>query len=222
MITETANRRARILTFWQKHGLEATLDAFQVKRSTLFLWKQKLRESKGNLESLNNKSRAPKNKRKRIIPIEVKAFILNHRKLYPKLGKEKIAELLKQESIAKLSYSTIGRMIFDLKQRGELLKHTQLSLSAKTGRLIERKPVKKHKKLRRKGYQPANAGDLLQIDTIEKFINGIKRYVVSAIDLKSDFGFAYAYTSANSKNTMDFFQKLQEVSPPKDLIGHLD
>ncbi len=37
--------------------------------------------------------------------------------------------------------------------------------------------------------------------------------MVSAIDLKSDFGFAYAYTSTNSKNTMDFFQKLQEAAP---------
>jgi hypothetical protein len=41
-------------------------------------------------------------------------------------------------------------MIFDLKQRGELPKHIQFSLS-ETGRLIKQKPVKKHKKLRRKG-----------------------------------------------------------------------
>ena len=53
MISEEAKRRARILTFWQTHGLAATMDAHSVKRRTLFLWQQKLKEREGKLESLN-------------------------------------------------------------------------------------------------------------------------------------------------------------------------
>jgi transposase InsO family protein len=214
MIKEEAKKRAAILAFWQKHGLQATMDAYGVSRSTLFLWKQKIKKGNGKLESLNNGSRAPKNRRRRIIPPHIKSFIVEQRKLCPRLGKEKINELLRQKNIANLSDSTIGRMIADLKQKGELPKRIQVSMYARTGNIVE-KTKKKRKKLRRKGYKPEKAGDLLQLDTIEKFINGIKRYVVSAIDLESDFGFAYAYTSANSKNTRDFFEKLQEVSPFK-------
>jgi transposase InsO family protein len=213
MIKEEAKKRVAILSFWQEHGLQAVIDAYGISRPTLFLWKKKLKEGRGRLESLNNESRAPKNKRKRIIPQKVREFITEQRKLHPDLGKEKIAGLLKEEGIANLSDSTIGRMIADLKQRGELPKRAKLSMHARTGNLIERKQLKKHKKIRRKSYQPGKEGDLLQLDTIEKFINGLKRYVVSAIDLKSDFGFAYAYNSANSKNTRDFFQKLKEVAP---------
>lgn len=57
MITEITLHRSKILNFWNKHGLAATLDAFEVKKRTLFLWKQKLKTGEGNLESLNNLSR---------------------------------------------------------------------------------------------------------------------------------------------------------------------
>jgi transposase InsO family protein len=213
MIQEEALKKAKILEFWQKYGLNATIEAFNVKRSTLYLWKKKLKESGGKLESLNNKSRAPKNKRKRIVDPIVEEYIIKLRTKYPRLGKEKISKILKEEKISNLSPSTIGRIINDLKERGKLPKHTKLSLNAKTGKLIEKKPRKIKKKLRRKGYYPTSEGDLIQIDTIVKFINGIKRYIITAIDLKSEFTFAYAYSSLNSKNTLDFFQKLQEVAP---------
>ena len=113
MIQEIAIKRAKILLFWQKYGLKATIDAYGVKRLTLFLWKKKLKEGNGRLESLNNKSRTPKNKRKRIIDKEVEEFIIKQRKIYPRLGKEKIAELLEQEGIKKISPSTVGRILFN-------------------------------------------------------------------------------------------------------------
>ena len=52
-----------ILIFWEKHGTKATLDAFPVKRRTLFNWKARIEKSGGRLESLNNQSRVPKKKR---------------------------------------------------------------------------------------------------------------------------------------------------------------
>ncbi len=212
MITEKAKHRTKVLIFWEKHGLEAALDAFPVKRSILFLWKKKLRESGGKFESLNNQSRVPKNKRQRIIEPKVSDFIIGQRKIYPRLGKEKLAVLLRDEEIANYSSSTVGRIIIDLKKKGRLPQRTRLSFYAKTGNILERKTVKR-RKLRRKDYKPEKEGDLLQLDTIVNFINGIKRYVITAIDLKSDFAFAYGYTSSSSNSTRDFFQKLETVFP---------
>ena len=68
MITEQALRKARILAFWEKHGLQAAMEAFGVKRRTLFLWKRKLKEAEGKFEGLNEKKTTPKIKRKRIWP----------------------------------------------------------------------------------------------------------------------------------------------------------
>ena len=42
MITKSAKKRARILAFWEKHGLEATKEAFAVKQSTLYDWRKRL------------------------------------------------------------------------------------------------------------------------------------------------------------------------------------
>jgi hypothetical protein len=39
-MTDKAKKKFEVLVFWEKHGLSATMDAFGVKRRTLFLWKK--------------------------------------------------------------------------------------------------------------------------------------------------------------------------------------
>lgn len=213
MIQEKTKQKVKILAFWDKHGLDATLDAYSVKKRTLYLWKQKLREGNGRLESLNERSKAPIKRRERITNKEVEEFIIKTREEHPRLGKEKMNVLLKEEGLMGASDSTVGRIIKDLKERGKIKKGNKISLYGKTGVLRDKKPQKKRKKLRIKDYKPKQQGDLIQIDTVVKFINGIRRYMVTAIDTKSDFAFAYTYKSPSSKNTKDFFQKLEDVSP---------
>ena len=53
MINEEAKQRAKILTFWKKYGVAAAVEAYGVKKRTLYGWQAKLRASKGKLESLN-------------------------------------------------------------------------------------------------------------------------------------------------------------------------
>ena len=61
-------RRIKILKFWNIHGLEATNDAFDVSRATLFRWQQVLDNNQGNVSVLDPRSTAPKQKRVRLIP----------------------------------------------------------------------------------------------------------------------------------------------------------
>ena len=209
MIQEEAQKRARILTFWGAHGLAAAKDAFKVSKPTLYRWSKLLEEGGGKLESLNKQSTAPKNRRKRTIPPEVQRFILQERQFDLRLSKDKLAVMMKDDGVAKFSASTVGRMLGDLKRQGVLPKYTKLSLSGKTGRLIERKPKKSKVKLRSKGHQ----GGLVKADSIIRFHNGIKRYIVTALDCKSKFAFAYAYSSHSSKATSDFMRTFKAVSP---------
>jgi len=214
MIQDEAQRKVKIITFFEKHGLNATLDAFNVSKSSIYLWRQILKENNGKMEALNNKSRRPHRIRKRIVPEEIKRFIIDTRYGRGKIGKVKISRMLKDEKIAIISGSTAGRMISDLKRKN-MLKDGQgikFSINGKTGKIRE-KPINKRKKQRRKDYIPEKAGNLLQLDTITKFINGVKRYVITAIDLKSDFAFAYGYERLNSANAKDFFIKLKKVCP---------
>jgi len=216
MLTEKAKYKVKVLVFSEKHGLEATLDAFPHKRSTLFEWKKTLRENNGRLESLNEKSRCPKNKRKPDWDATAVQYVEKLRNEHPRLGKDKIKPLLdrycREQGVKTESASTVGRILAHLKEKKRIPTGKKLSLFARTGNLIERSRIKR-KKVRRKNYQPEHPGDLLQIDTIVKFINSIKRYVITAIDLKSEFGFAYGYRNHSSKSTTDFFSKLQQAAP---------
>lgn len=208
MITEEAQKRVKILSFWEEYGEAATKDAFGVSRATLFRWQATLRQKGGAVQALNKQSTAPKQKRRRIIPPEVEAFIIKERK-WEKIGKEKLGKMIRDKSIADVSDSTVGRILADLKQQGKLPDPVKVTLSARTGRMIERKQPKKRKKLRSKGH----AGGLVKADTVVRFTNGIKRYVVTAIDRESKFGFAYAYKSHSSKAAADFMQTFKSVAP---------
>lgn len=209
MITEQAKERCRILAFWEKHGDTATVEAFKVSRRTLFRWQKKLKAEGGKLEGLNARNTAPKRRRERKIPDVIKNFILKERKYDPQLSKDKLAVLMREDKVANLSASTVGRMLNDLKKRGVLSNPVKLSLSGKTGRLIERKSLKARKKLRSKGH----TGGLVKADSIVRFTNGIKRYIVTAIDKEAKFAFAYAYKNHSSDAATDFMKKFKSVAP---------
>ena len=124
MIQEIAKRRARALIFYEKYGLDATLEAFHISRATLYRWKCKLKEGKGKLESLNNQSRTPQTKRRRTIDPRIETYIIEQREKHPRLGKKKLTPLLKAKCLEwsrePLSEATVGRIIRDLKDRGRL------------------------------------------------------------------------------------------------------
>lgn len=218
MISEIALKRIKILSFWKAHGLAATIDAFGVKRSTLFLWKAKLHADGGKMESLNPGSRAPHERRRRTVDPRIVEFIIRERKqTYHRLGKEKLHARLQivcpELNIPCPSPSTVGRVLSDLKKQGRLPHPMKLSFYGKTGLFRLKKIVRRRKKLRRKGYKPEQSGDLVQMDTVVKFVNGIKRYLLCAVDLKSHFAFAYGYSSLSSSTATDFFTKLTAVAP---------
>lgn len=207
MITEKAKQRTKILAFWERFGDEAVKEAFGVSRRTLFRWQKSLDNSLGKLEGLNPKSTAPNNRRKRHVPEEIEKRIIELRTLHPRLGKDKVCAILKREAYGK-SISTVGRIISDLKQRRLLPYPRKLTVSGKTGRLIESGIKQYRKKLRRpKGYR------VLEVDTVVRFIDGKKRYIVTGIDTEKRTAFAACYTNHGSLSASDFLIKCQAVLP---------
>ena len=219
MLTDKAKYKAKVLSFWARHGLEATLDAFPVKRSTLFLWKQKVKQGKGNLEALNELSKTPKLKRKRLWPPAVIAEIKRLRMdcpNSPNLGKEKIYPFLLvfcQKNMLKCPQPrTIGRII---KDDGGMRTFPQ-----KISHFGKIKPVKRAKKNRKpKDFNPILPGQLIEMDSIERRELGLKRYVITFIDVYSRFTFAWAYTGHGSDTAKDFLKKLKIIFPFK--IQHI-
>ncbi len=213
---KTIEKRLEIIKFFDKFGEEATKIAYRKSRSTVYLWKQNIRKLGGKLSALGPESTKPKRFRESKADYRISQFIEDYRNEHPGVCKETIyPELLEYcllNNLPVISESTIGRIIKELKDKGRLPQHLKLSYYARTGKLVIKKQ-KKTKKLRRKDYQPQKAGDIVQIDAIELFIDGIKRYILTAIDVYGKFAFAYAYKSLSSAQARDFMEKLIGIAP---------
>ena len=206
MITEQAKERCRILSFWEKHGNTATTEAFNVSCRTLYRWQKNLRKTHGKLEGLNANSTAPHHRRKRNVPDNTIERIITLRSLHPRLGKDKLHVILTQDGYQG-SISTVGRILSDLKKQGRMPSPTHLSLQGRTGNLIEYR-VKGQKKLRRpKGYR------VLEVDTVVRYIDGVKRYILTGVDTQRRTSFAAAYTNHGSASAADFLEKARIVLP---------
>jgi transposase InsO family protein len=208
---EEVERRAKILTFWSNHGDQATFDAFDTSRRTLFRWKASLTQSKGKLFSLDPKSRAPTSRRMRRIDYRIEEWIISQRKLHPKLGKRKLCILIKPLCLSfKLSppcESTMGRILSDLKKRGLLPKYQKVSVQCGTGRMHLRSHRRRKKLRRRQGER------VVQIDTIVRYIQGVKRYIITGIDSETKYGYAHIYKNHSSASAADFLHRYLSVAP---------
>src|SRR3989344_3442986 len=116
-----AQDRLKILRFFEKHGLHATTDAYDVSRRTLYRWKAAWEAGGGNLVTLAPQSCAPKRRRSRTWPEAVIAEIRRLRQAHPNLGKGKLYPLLHDFCEASMlscpTESTIGRIIHDAPER---------------------------------------------------------------------------------------------------------
>lgn len=195
MITKQARKKTKILVFWEKHGLEATLEAFEVKRRTLFHWKNKWNKGGRKPEALNEKTKSPRKKRKRIWPEDIIAEIKRIRWDRLNLGKEKLyPELLKfclKRGLKCPKPKTIGRLIQDL---GGLRMYP-----AKISHFGKIKKANRQKVLRKpKDFQAKYPGHCVALDTIEKPVWGRRYYLITFEDIYTRFGFAWETTSCFS------------------------
>ena len=210
MIQDKAKKRVLILAFWEKYGTEAAVEAFKVKRRTLYLWQAKLKAGQGKLEALNDGNRAPKKKRTRLWDYRIIEELKRLRGEHPNLGKEKLYPLLTSFcSALRLTCPqprTIGRLIKDC---GGLRLFPQKITG--TGRIVR---ANRQKILRKpKEFQTTYAGHLVALDTIERFVFGIRRYIITFEDIHARFGFAWATSSHASCAAKEFFDLCRKVFP---------
>lgn len=212
---EVAQERLRIIEFYDAHGEKTTKEAFGMGRNTIFVWKKRLRDNKNSLLALIPTSTVPKTRRSMMTHPKVVTYIKLLREEHAGLGKEKIKPLLdaycQKEGLPTIKESTIGKVIkrknFFFKKSGKIY-HDPSSKWA-------RNKVKKKKRDRiKKPPRPGSFG-YIEMDTVIKFVDGIRVYFLTAIDVKLKFAFSLPYARLTSRVTVDFFQKLQSVYPIK-------
>ena len=216
---EEIEKRLGIIKFFDEFGQEATSRAFNKSRSTIFLWKQKINKSGGKLSALAPGDKAPKTRAKRKLTDKTIRFIKDYRLAHPGADQVTIKPALDAfclgNNLPQVCEATIANTIRALKEKGELPDYyIKTTLDGRTGKLRFHKTSRsKKKKLRIGKYISQDPGDLVQIDAITFFLMGTKRYIITAIDIKTRFAFAYSYKTLSSASARDFIQKLEIVAP---------
>ena len=192
---EEVERRVKILGFWEVHGEEAARDALGVSHRTLYRWQKALRSAQGKLLVLDPQSTAPRKRRTRQYDHSYLEKVITLRRSYPRLGKQKIAVLLG------VSASYAGRTLGDLARRNLLPFERKLSWYAREHVFRERRREQRKKHRRPPGTR------VVQVDTVVRFVDGLKRYIVTGIDTETRFAFALCYANHSSASAADFLAK---------------
>jgi transposase InsO family protein len=211
-------KRIAIISFFDNHGHKTTKEAYGVSRSTVYNWKRTLALSGARTACLAPVSTAPVNRRTRQIDQRIIGFITSYRAAHPRVGQETInphlAAFCQNNALTPISTATIARVIAGLKRAGRICDNPKRSyLNVRSGKIRCPGPRKKNKKIRRNGYLPQTPGDLVQVDSVTVFTEGLKRYIVTAIDLRTRFAFACAYGNLSSLSAKDFMEKFRKAAP---------
>jgi transposase InsO family protein len=211
MVHKDAAVRLKIIRFFERHGLEATREAFDVSRRTLYHWKASLQAEGGNVAALVPLSTTPTNRRHRHWPAAVLGQIKRLRKDHPNLGKEKVHALLKswclQRRLDCPSARTIGRLIADAPDK---MRHAPQRIGH-DGR--PKRPRSAAKARKPKGFIATFPGHCVALDTIERHRDGLTRYLITLTDTHSRFAFALASTRRNSQVAEATLKLAQTVFP---------
>lgn len=209
MIAPDAEKRHRILRYWEEFGLKATMAAFELSRRTLFDWKRRLKEQgpAGLTPGSTRPKRRRRPKREAMLVAEVKRL----RALRPNLGREKLAVLLKpfclRHGLMLPSARTLGRIIAAAPDK---MRHAPKRLDPK-GRP---RRLRRSTRIRKpKGFRATKPGECVGFDSIERIRDGIRRYVVSAQDDLARVGFALAVPGHGSLWATRAFELTRAVLP---------
>jgi putative transposase len=204
-LSRTAQHRLKFLDYARTHSVAATCRHFGIARSTYYRWHQ--RYDPQQLSVLENRSSAPRRRRRPTWTPEQAEAVRQAREGSPRWGKDKLAVVLRREGIT-LSVSMIGRILRDLKRRGVLLEpiSARVRLHARHRRPYAIRKPKEH--------PVAHPGDLVQLDTMHLTpLPGVERRHFSAVDLISRWSVTGVRATATAGTARDFLAELEERLP---------
>lgn len=180
-----------------KRNVLATCRHFHIAPKVFYTWKNRFDGI--HLELLEDRSKAPKKRREKEITTEEEMRIVDLRKRHIRWGKEKLAVVYQ---------NTHGHPISSWKIQYTIMKY-KLYWNPKKNHRTQAKRRRSHEKKRITELQKQPvAGYLIALDTIVIYWNGLKRYILTAIDTTSKIAFARMYTSKSSKNAADFLRRM--------------
>lgn len=203
-ISDVAQFRIHVINHYYKYGLQPTLDAFKIKKSSLYNWRKAYEQSGKRIISLVPKSTAPIHVRKMQTDWHITEFIKTMRKEHGNIGKSMLKPFVdayaRELGIPTISETTIGK----------ILKRRRFTFEKK---VYAKKQANKFKKLRVRKSPKVSKPGFIQMDSIVVYINYEKHLFMSVIDIFTKFAQVTYVETLSSKTAREVFKKFQAINP---------
>lgn len=203
-VSDIAKYRFHVLSHFYTHGTRSTLDAFGVKRSTLYDWRKVFENSGKKLYSLIPKSTRPKQTRTMVTDWRMEAFIRAMREEYGSISKYKLKPFLDEyaKSLKIISYGHT--------KIGKILKRRDYFFDKGTKTKSKRKKwpyprLKRTPLIKEPGY--------LQMDSLTIYVLGRKYYFITAIDIFTKFAWCKLVSSLSSRQARLALEEFKDRFP---------
>jgi len=185
-----------------EENVTLTAKHFSISRKTFHKWFKRFKDSKYDVRSLADQSKAPCHKRNWEVTLIQEARIRRLRKRYPYYGKKKLKVLYEKEYSEGISTWKIERVI----------RRHKLYPDQKKAEKIARKRARARQKPKKRITQLVKQDRpcfLFQLDTIVIYWNNLKRYILTAVDHVTKLGYARMYKNKSSRVATDFLYRLR-------------
>jgi len=160
-LSRDARRRLAMLDWHRTHGANVSRTArhFGYSRPTVYRWLRRFERDR--LETLEDRSSAPRRRRRPTWTVDQLRAVRAIRETYPRWGKDKLVVLLRRIGLW-LSTSMVGRILARLRRSGELREPVRRRMSVHQRRW--RRPYAVRKPA---DWVVERPGDLVELDTLD-------------------------------------------------------
>lgn len=207
-LSREASKRLKWFDYYDSHGHNARLTCryFGISPQTFYRWKR--RYDPKYLLRLESRSHRPKHLRQPTWSSELAQEVLRLREEYPRWGKDKLVELLREQGL-QASASMVGRILHRLKEKGVLKEPVANHISAR--KRLRQRPFATRKP---RDYPIRETGDIVQLDTLDlRPLPGVLLKHFTAHDVVSKWNVMSVHRQATASTAAHFLNTLQERMP---------
>ena len=198
-----------------KQNATYTSRYFNISRKTFHKWYVLFKGSHKSLDSLMDRSKAPKTKRKWEVTAEEEDLVYKLRREHMRYGKKKLKRLCLREHGKVISTWKIERVIRKHRLYPDKAKNKRIQVKRAKGKVNPRVRIHSLPK-------PESIGALWHIDSIILYFDGLRRAIITGIDEVSKAAYARMYSSNTSKYAKDFIQRLMYLTEGDISVIHTD
>lgn len=203
-ISDVAAFRIHVITHYYKYGLCPTLEAFKIKKSSLYNWVNAYERNGRRVIALVPRSTRPHATRQMQTDPRLIEFIKRMREDHGNIGKSMLKPFVAAYA-QKLNIPTIGETTI-----GKIIKRRNFTFEKK---VYAKKQQNKFKKLRVRKSPKVQSPGFVQMDSIVVYINYEKHLFMSVLDIYTKFAHVVYVQDLTSATAKRVFQEFQELNP---------